>query len=103
MANTIIIPDADAQLRIAVNKRARQSDTVLLDADQKFACVLIKLAPAVTPDDYPALKAALEGVAGIEEVRLLVDGQAPGSIPAGAQVRLYVQGQMRIEDIPGGE
>lgn len=101
MTTTITIPDSDEQLQIAVNKRARASGNLLLNADQKFACVLLKLAPAVTQGDYPALKTAIEAVTGIQEISLLVDGRVPVSIPVDHRVRLYLEAQVRIEDIPG--
>lgn len=100
MTATITIPEADERLQIACNKRARASGSLLLDASQKFACVLVKLAPAVTQADYPALKAAIEAVAGVQEISLLVDGQSLASIPADHRVRLHLTAQMRIEDIP---
>ena len=97
MTATISIPGVDEQLQIACNKRARQSGSLLLDESQKFACVLVKLAPAVTQGDYPALKTAIEDISGIQTVDLLIDGQVPASIPDGTQLRLILDAQMRIE------
>ena len=99
MTKTIIVPDADEQLTISMNKRARQSDNLLLDADQKFACVLIKLNPAVTQADYPVLKTNIENITGIQAINLLVDGKVPASLPEDTQLRIYLEAQMRIEDV----
>lgn len=103
MPATIYIPDADEQLQIAVNKRARASGNLLLDENQKFACVLLKLAPSVVQSDYPALKAAIGAITGIQDVGLLVDGQVSASIPIDTQLRLYVEAAMRIENVPEEE
>ncbi len=100
MVSTINFPDADEQLQIAVNKRSRASGNLLLNENQKFACVFLKLAPTVTQGDYPALKTTIEAVTGIQEISLLVDGQVPVSIPVDHRVRLYLEAQVRIEDIP---
>lgn len=99
MAATITIPDADEQLQIAVNKRARASGNLLLDEDQKFACVLLRLAPAVTQDDYAVLRADIQAIPGIQGASLLVDGQVPTDISEDYQVRLYLEAALRIEDI----
>ena len=98
--NTIVIPSADDQLRMALNQRARAGNFVLVDAEQKVAVVALKLAPAVTQADYPALKTAIEAIAGIQSVELLVDGQAPATIPAGDELRLYVEAHLRSHPIP---
>lgn len=100
MPVTITIPDADEQLQIAVNKRSRASGNLLLDGNQKFACVLLRLAPDVGPGDYLALKIYIEAHTGIQGVSLLVDGQVPVVIPEDHQMRVYVEAAMRIEDIP---
>ena len=99
MTATIIIPNADEQLQIAVNKRARASGNLLLDENQKFACVLLKLEPTATQGDYPVLKTAIEAVAGIQEASLLADGQVP-PISEDYRARLYLEAAVRIENIP---
>jgi hypothetical protein len=103
MAETITIPDADTQLTLAINKRARKSGSQVLEADQKFACVILKFAPAVTQEDYPVLKTALEAVAGIQEVALLVDGKIPASLPVDTQARLHLAAQIQLKEIPNPE
>ncbi len=58
------------------NKAMRASKAIELDADTKYAVVLLKLAPGVAqPDDYPALGAAIRAVQGIAGIELLVDGE----------------------------
>ena len=100
MAETITVPSADDRLQIAVNKRSRKSGSVLLNESQKFACVILKLAGAVTQGDYPTLKTNIEAIAGIQEVNLLVDGQIPADVGVDNRARLILDAQMRIEDVP---
>ncbi len=67
---------------------------------KKLACVLLQLADAVTPANYAAIGAAIDAIAGIDGVSLVVDGQTPAMIPANTQLRLCVDVQLRIDDIP---
>lgn len=101
MVQTISIPDANEQLQIACNKRARGSFNTVLPENQKHACVLLRLAPAVTPANYPALKTAVEAIPGIQSVELMMDGHIPASLPEDTEIRLYVDGQWRLENSVG--
>jgi hypothetical protein len=97
---TIEEPTPDQQQQIIYNKRMRGTNIVAVDPDQKFAVTLIKLAAGVNqPGDYPALKTAIEAIAGIQEISLLIDGQTPSTIPAETELRVLVEGQIRIDDL----
>ena len=95
---TITEPSADEVQKLLYRTRMRRANHVTLATEQKFACVVLSLAPAVTQVDYPALKAAIEAIAGIQEVQLLLDGQMPASIPADTELRFQMQGDVTIED-----
>lgn len=100
MTETITIPDADDQLKIALNStRGKKSGSINVTSGQKFAIVYMPLAGAVTQSDYPTLKAAIEAIAGIQSISLLIDGQIP-TIPADMTARVTVNAQMRFNDIP---
>lgn len=90
MANTITIPSNDVMIVGAVNRYAKASGQTVLNAGQKFACVTLKLAPAVTSADYAALAAAINAITGIQGVDLLVDGQVGDPIPAGHGARILI-------------
>jgi hypothetical protein len=99
--NTITEPSADTQQVDMYNRRMRRSNVKVLETDRKYAVCLIALHSAVNqPGDYGALKAAIEGVTGIQEAELLVDGQAPSSIPEGKQLRMVVEAHLRLDDAP---
>ena len=61
---TIVEPSTDKVQEIVHNNAMRQRNTdVVLATGQKMAVVLVKLAGGVDqPGDYPALKAAREGM-----------------------------------------
>jgi len=101
---TITEPTADAKQRLVYNRKMRRGSTQTIDPEQKFAVCLLKLAPAVNqPGDYAALGAAIKAIAGIQDVTLLVDGQAPASIPEDTELRVVTEAQMRIDDLPAEE
>ena len=97
---TIAEPSADQQQKDMYNSRRMvRGRRGPIDLDQKWAVCLLKLHPAVKqPGDYAALRTAIEAVAGIAEISLLVDGQAPSSIAADHRVQVATEVQMRIED-----
>lgn len=98
---TITEPSADALQRIMYNKGMRGNGRVTIPTNRKFAVTLIELAGAVDqPGDYAVLKAAIVAIAGIQDIHLLVDGQAPSSIPANTELSVVVDGNLRIEDLP---
>jgi hypothetical protein len=100
MTQTITIPSAADQLAVALNSTlGNRGGSVDVGSDQKFAVVFVPLAPAVTQGDYPALKAAIEAIAGIQPISLLIDGQMP-TIPADMTATIKVNAQMRLRKTP---
>lgn len=99
--STITEPSADQQQKDLYNRRMRASNVVTLDTGAKYATVVVKLAPAVNqPGDYGALKTAIEQIAGIQSISLMVDGQAPAAIPADHELNLYTTVHLRIDPTP---
>lgn len=96
----LTVPSADEQQKLVYNRKVRASNTVELPLGKKLAVVVLQLSPAVTRDDYPAIGAALAGVAGIQDVNLVVDGETPVSIPEGTVLSLVAEVQLRIDDAP---
>ncbi len=98
---TITEPSADEQQVGMYNRRMRKGSRQGIDTGQKFAVCLIELAGGVNqPGDYAALKASVEAIAGIERISLLIDGQAPATIPVDMELRLCVEGHLRIDNVP---
>jgi len=97
---TITIPTADEQLFQAINKGARKTSQIDVVADQKLACVLLTLAPAVTQGDYQTLKANIEAIAGIQAAELAVDGQVPSVLPADCTTKVLVSADLRCYSNP---
>ncbi len=73
MTITLIDMTPDQRLRLAVSKGLKRVVNKTLEDGTKYAICLLKLHPTVVPGDYPALKTAVEGVTGIQEIELLVD------------------------------
>jgi len=104
MAQTLTEPTADEKQKLVYNRKMRRGSTQAIDPSQKFAVCLLKLAPAVNqPGDYAALKGAIVAVPGIQDIDLLVDGVTPASIPENTQLRVVVEAQIRIDDLPPEE
>ena len=98
---TITEPSATDQQLDLYNTRMRRSNVETLTVGRKYAVVLIKLAAGVNqPGDYAALGAAIKAITGIQDVTLLIDGQAPASIPAGKQLDMVVDAHLRIDEVP---
>ena len=102
---TISEPSADQQQKNLYNSsRMQRSNYAEIATEQKVAVVVLKLAPGVDqPGDYAALKTAVEAITGIQNVELMVDGQAPATIPADHHMRLYVTVHPRIHADPEPE
>ncbi|HUW34504.1 MAG TPA: hypothetical protein VM223_23095 [Planctomycetota bacterium] len=98
---TITEPSADDQQAELYNTRMRRSNVETLVPGRKYAVVLIKLAAAVNqPGDYAVLKTNIEAVLGVQDIKLLIDGQAPASIPDGKELRMVVAAHLRIDNAP---
>jgi len=97
MAKTLAEPTADAQLLDVYNRGMRIADRIVLETDQKYALCLIKLAAAVQPGDYPALKTAIEAITGVQEISLVVDHQTRATLPTDTQLVAILELNLRIE------
>lgn len=103
---TLNVPSADEQQKMVYNQQVRASNQVAAPLGKKLACVLLQLNDAVMPANYAAIGAAIDAIQGIDKVDLLIDtfglpdGKTPVVIPAGTQLRLCVDVQLRIDNIP---
>jgi len=98
---TITEPTAVQQLLDTYNRKMKAANVKTLETSGKYAICLISLAGGVSqPGDYAALKSAVEGITGITEIELLIDGQCPASIPEGKQLRMICEAHLRIDDVP---
>ena len=64
---------AEQLIKMEFGKLRKNSGPVDLLDDADYAVCLFRLAPGVEQSDYPALKAAIEGITGIQEASLLID------------------------------
>jgi len=98
---TIVEPSADEQKTEVYNTRMRRSNVEKLEPSRKYAIILLALKPAVIqPDSYTAIGAAIKSVPGIDNITLLIDGQAPETVPVGKQLRMVVDAHLRIDNAP---
>jgi len=100
MAVTITEPSSDEQVIDMYNRGMTRAVSIDLNTATKYAVCLIRLAPAVTPANYPALKAAIEAITGIQEISLLIDHQTRASVPADFRLRAICEFNLRIDPIP---
>jgi len=97
----LVAPSAEQVEAWIDQNKMKMSNHVIPGLDQKWAVVYIPLAPAVTRDDYPALKAAVEAIAGIQnDVQLLVDGVTRDTLPEGKEPILSVEVHQNRRDVP---
>jgi len=101
MANTITLPNDKTTAKNTWN-RTQQHGQVTIGPEQKMAIIALSLAPAITQGDYPTLKAAIEGIAGIQQVDLLVDGQAPAAatVPDNHDMTVHTNVMIRVDPTP---
>jgi hypothetical protein len=90
---------ADEKTKLEFAKRLKASATPqdLVDGT-KYAVVLLKLAPAVTPADYATLKTDIIGVTGIQDATLLIDHETRASVPANHVQVLDVRADVTLRD-----
>ena len=95
---TITRPSADERLRIVYGKRLKKTVQEDLIPEAKYAVCILRLAPAVEKSDYPALKASVEAIAGIQDISLLTDytAAAVADIPAGDNERLRLEANVGL-------
>lgn len=115
MTATIKTLSADERQEIAVNKRSKESDTMLVGLGQDIAGVFLGLTPGITQTDYPRLKKDIEKVTGIQfasfpesvdtpgDEECVVDGRTESSLGPGKRQRVLMKVAFRIEDIPEEE
>lgn len=95
---TLTEPSADAQLERLYNTGMAAVEQVDLVTGTKYALCLLRLAGAVTPADYPAIKTAIEGATGVQEIILLIDHETRASVPIGKKLMLVAEMNLRVED-----
>ena len=100
MAETIAELTDEQKLRLAYAKRMRVHQSVELTVDQLYALCLLSLNNAVQPTDYPALKTAVETVAGVQEINLVVDHHTLASLPADTKLVASITIDLNIVDVP---
>jgi len=100
MTKTLLEPTADQQIERIYNTGMAVSEQKVLEADTKYALCLLKLHSSVTPDQYPALKAAIEAVSGVQEISLVIDHQTRATVPDGKQLKVVMEFNLRLDPIP---
>lgn len=95
---TISDLSADDLTKLVFAKRLKRTANADLADGTKYAVVLMKLAGAVTPADYPTLKTNIEAVVGIQEVSLLIDHQTRASVPENHTQVLSVTANVKLRD-----
>lgn len=96
---TLVRLTPDELTRLEYEKRLRiVADKVDLTDDVKYAIVLVALHSSVVPGNYPALKADIEGVTGIQNVELLIDHQARATVFADHTQVLQVRLDIALRD-----
>jgi len=104
MANTIHFPDAAEQQKIAMNsgRNGRQGITPFSPTPgEKWACLMVKLHPDVTSGDYATLGSNINAVAGIQDVKLLIDMDELPALVDDVAYRYIIVGEInvRIDDV----
>jgi hypothetical protein len=101
MANTTFpLPTAAEAMTIAVNRKSKNTKTVVVADDQKLALVLLELNSAVTPDDYASLGTQIQAITGIQGVNLVINGITRPSVEAGEEQIVVVDAHLRTRDVP---
>ena len=95
---TITEPIGDVLTKLIFAKRLRANAGEDLLDDTKYAIVLLRLAGAVVPGDYPTLKTNIEAATGVQEVSLLIDHQTRVSVPADHTQVLRVSADIDLRD-----
>ena len=98
--NVISEPSDDEKQKLIYRNKVKTSNKIDLDVDTKYIVLGLQLAVAVTPEDFPVLKDAILAIQGIQEIKLLLSGQTPASIPADTKLELLVSGNLTINDDP---
>lgn len=98
MTTTISDLAADDLTKLEYAKRRKAHVSQDLDDDTKYAVVLLKLASAVTPADYPTLKSDIIAVTGVQDVTLLIDHETRATVPANHTQVVSVRADITLRD-----
>lgn len=81
-------------------KKTKAFEREDLQPEATYAVCLVRLHPSVEPSDYPALKTAIEDVAGIQNISLLMDytAAATADLPALHVEELVIEGNVKLRD-----
>ena len=97
MTTTLTEPTADQTVVNTYNRGMVAVDKKDLDTDQLYALCLLKLNNSVVPGDYPALKAAIEAITGVQEIQLVIDHHTRATVPADTKIVAIMEINLRIE------
>ena len=97
MTTTLTEPTADNQTLNMYNKGMAAVDKRDLDTDQLYALCLLKLNNSVVPGDYPTLKTAIEAIAGIMDIQLVIDHHTRATVPTDTKLVAVMEINLRIE------
>lgn len=100
MAKTLTEPNAEEQVIKTYNREMRVADRIVLELNTKYAICLLKLHPAVTPANYPAIGQAINAVPGVQGITLIIDHQTRASLPEGHELSAVIETFLRIDPIP---
>ena len=73
----------------------RQSESIALEPDTLYAVALVRLHSTVDPSDYPTLKTAIEAVASVQEITLVVDHHTDAAVPEGRALKVIIDAQIK--------
>lgn len=96
--STINALTEDERVKLEFAKRVRAANLADLENDTKYAVVLLKLGESVVPGDYAALRAAIVGIAGIQDVDLLIDHQTRSTIPVNHTQVIRITADVGLRD-----
>ena len=97
MTTTLLEPSSDQIVINAYNRGMKAVGTQDLAVDQLYALCLIKLNNTVVPGDYPALKAAIEAISGVQEITLVIDHHTRATIPTDTKIVSVMEINLRLE------
>ena len=100
MTDTLAEPTTDEQIIKMYNSGMVRAKTLDLATDQLYALCLIKLNNSVVPGDYPALKAAIEAITGVQEISLVIDHHTRATLPADRELKAVVEINLRLQPVP---
>ncbi len=91
-----IIGMTPEELEKAEFRGRRKVECADLEGDTKYAMVLLKLNPAVTPADYADLRTSIIGITGVQDVTLLIDHQTKATVQADHKQVLEASAKLKL-------